>query len=667
MKATVRRWLIFSTAVLFLFASWMGIASQVNALSAEIGDGIITYGQSAGVIPQWRTYGTTADTFGSPQNTVSGTSARNMTTKTSPTKQEAISGYVGSDNVLHVMCYDGTSWTDDWTVTVGGGGAQARFDIAYEKTTGDVLVVYSRNTPTTNEMGYRTKAGANGCGTANWSSATNIDAAQTSGTVVMIRLEASFVNASNTIGIAWSDSNADLSAMEWTGASWGVAEPAAALETDLERIGTAGDVRSFDITMDSTSGNLMIVWGPSDAAAICTVDVNCMKYAQYLTGTGWSGPTAIPNAADDATLVDISAHPTSNEIVMAAIGNRESDLTTAYWSGTAWNTFANRDGSASGPSTGVMTVATGWLRSTTNTTTRAVIVYADGTATTTNISWYTYNGATNSAQTDIVLDPAPGGFRWMDIQTDPLKTDQLMFVFSDSNADLFAHRLTMDGSAVFTWSPIGVGANVALETGLAQTTNSPFGFAFWRYVPSIETVDIVNGIGTPVGSPSFDMSVVVAGNTCQTSTGSMGAAGQRIRLTNTTANPAWTLSVAATAGTGTSWSSGTDNYDYNDPSGSPAGCGDGGDGDSLPGQLSVDPSAGSITPKSGCTSTGLSLGSSSAFNQGSVDSVTLMSASGSAPTGCYWDLLGVNLSQTIPPFQEPGSYSLNMTMTVVAN
>jgi hypothetical protein len=678
MKILFRQGLIFLAAALFFATNLAAMGSQVHALDTEIGDGVLTYGRSGDVIPKWRTYGMLSDSFGSAQDAVTGSTPRNMTTKTSPIKQEAISAYSGSDSILHVMCYNGTSWSEDWTVNVGGAGAQSRFDVAYEKTTGDALIVYSRNA-TTNEMVYRTKAGTNGCGAATWSSATNIDPIRTTGTVVNIRLEASIVSTSNVIGAAWSDSNNILSAMEWTGTAWNGAEPATPLTTDLEHTTTAGDMLSFDLAMDSTGGNMMIAWGQYNTGTVaCTVGVNCIMYARYTTT--WQTDPAIPAnvfipvplAADEASSIDLSAHPTSNEIVLGALGNFQADLTTAYWSGTAWSTFANRDTSASGATGGTKFVATGWLRSTTNNTTRSVIVYADqADATTTppgastDISWSTYSGATNTKQQDWVPTPTPGGFRWFDIQTNPLQTDELMLTFSDSNANLYAKHLTMDGSGVFAWTNADGGAS--LEATLAQTTNSPFGFAFWRYIPGILGVDIVDGANHPVGSPSFGMDTVVVGNTCQTASGVMGITGQRIRLTNTTASPAWTLSVAPTGGTTASWTSGMGNYDYNDPAGSPAGCSSGADADGLAGQLSIDPSAGTITPKTGCTNTGVGLGTSSAFSQGTVDNITLMTASASAGMGCYWDLLGANLSQTIPAYQASGTYSLNMTMTVVAN
>jgi hypothetical protein len=181
------------------------------------------------------------------------------------------------------------------------------------------------------------------------------------------------------------------------------------------------------------------------------------------------------------------------------------------------------------------------------------------------------------------------------------------------------------------------------------------------------TVDIVDATGASVGSPSVTMSALAASGDCQTSTGTFGASSQKVRITNTTATAAWSLSIAATGGATANWSSGTATYDFNDGGGSPAGCADGGDADSLAGQMTVNASGGTITPQTTCSTTGLTLGSSSAFAQGTTDSITLLSASGSARVGCYWDLTGVSLSQKIPSLQAAGSYSLGMTLTIVAS
>lgn len=179
-------------------------------------------------------------------------------------------------------------------------------------------------------------------------------------------------------------------------------------------------------------------------------------------------------------------------------------------------------------------------------------------------------------------------------------------------------------------------------------------------------IDFVNSIGNSVSNPNVGMSAITEGFDCQTTTGTLGDSDQRIRTNNTTVTPQWTVAIAATAGATASWSSGVDNYDFNDGAGTPAGCGDGADADALAGRLTLNPSVGTSTPQAGCNNTGISLGASNSFAQGTIDSITLISASTSAGTNCYWDLTGVSVSQTIPVQQAPGTYTLNLTVTVTA-
>ena len=141
--------------------------------------------------PEYRNFNDSTGTFDAETNMTTAFTepqdAKTFKIKTSPTKQEAIVGYVTNGGVLRIMCFDGNTWTSDWTVTVGGNGTNnQRFGIAYETQSGDVLVVYSTNVAATNEMAYRTKLGSTGCGADSWSTATNIDALRTSEVVSWI-------------------------------------------------------------------------------------------------------------------------------------------------------------------------------------------------------------------------------------------------------------------------------------------------------------------------------------------------------------------------------------------------------------------------------------------------------------------------------------------------
>ncbi len=163
------------------------------------------------------------------------------------------------------------------------------------------------------------------------------------------------------------------------------------------------------------------------------------------------------------------------------------------------------------------------------------------------------------------------------------------------------------------------------------------------------SVDIVDSGGTTVASPSVSFGAATFSFSTQTSTGTLGATAQKIRLSNTTGTAAWTMSVAATSGPTTLWTTGSITYDFN--------------GSAANGRLTVNPSVATITPQGGCASTGISFGSSTSFVQGTTDSVSLATASGSTQTGCYWDFTGVGLTQDIPAKQSAGTYTISLTLT----
>ncbi|HTE22811.1 MAG TPA: hypothetical protein VK674_07305 [Candidatus Limnocylindria bacterium] len=212
------------------------------------------------------------------------------------------------------------------------------------------------------------------------------------------------------------------------------------------------------------------------------------------------------------------------------------------------------------------------------------------------------------------------------------------------------------------------GFSVTTTSAETNVSGSTYRYAAWRSPGTgILGVDIVDSSGCGVSSPGVSMSSSGLSFACTTPTGTLGTSSQKVRVTNTTGSPNWSLTVAATGGDTSLWSTGSVNYDFNDAAGSPAGCSDGVDADSgEAGQLSLNPSTATITPKSGCSATGISLGGLAAFAQGTLNSLTLASASG-ANTNCYWDIVGVGASQKVPPEQPAGTYNLNLTVTVTAN
>jgi hypothetical protein len=184
--------------------------------------------------------------------------------------------------------------------------------------------------------------------------------------------------------------------------------------------------------------------------------------------------------------------------------------------------------------------------------------------------------------------------------------------------------------------------------------------------------DIRNASRVSVASPTVAMSTVSYPFVCLTggsaSSGTFGTNTERIYVDNPgAANNGWTLTLAPTAAT-TLWQNGgsTQNYDFNDPGGS--GCTDGGDADSVAGQLTVNATPGTLTTDcSACTTNNITKGSSTAYNQGTTDSVTLLTASNTSDEFGRWYLTGVTMSQTIPQEQSADSYTINLVLTVTAS
>ena len=176
------------------------------------------------------------------------------------------------------------------------------------------------------------------------------------------------------------------------------------------------------------------------------------------------------------------------------------------------------------------------------------------------------------------------------------------------------------------------------------------------------SADIVDAAGTTVASPAVTLTTAVTSYSCGSATGTLGTSTEMIRVWNLTSTPQWTLTIAASAGPTASWSSGGSTYDFND-----AACSDGADADSVAGRLTVDPSVATVAASTTCTTTGVSKGASASFAEGTLNSLTLMSASASAGIGCKWDMTGAAITQDIPAEQAVGTYNLNLTLSIVAS
>lgn len=462
-----------------LAALAIGTASTILMLdraSAIVqGDGLLLYGASSNTNPQVRSY-TSPDTFGAAGGTVNGTQALSTLVRTSPTKYEAIAGYVNSSGTLQIMCYDGTGWSNEWSVSVGGTGTTRPFDIAYENNSGKVVVLYGNNGAS---LGYRTKANSSGCGAANWTSASTFTPARTSGTVQWVKMVADKRSGSNLIAATWADNASDLSAQIWSGSAWGN-EPSSALATSLEFVTAAQDTDNFDLEYESSSGDLMVVWG----IAGTTGTTNLIKYAACTGGTSgctWGAATSVTTVADSATEIDIASNPVNDQISLVAVdkggGANSCDMSGGLWGGSSWQGLSNVDSTVECPTAGQRTVSTFFLNN--GATSRWVLVYDDASGA--GIQWKTYSGITVTAQTAFGTTPSGDIRNRFASVVNPFDGSEATVTLTDGSSGLYAKRLKMDASGSFTWT--NADGNASLGT-VSQAAVGDFSYDYWRYIPN---------------------------------------------------------------------------------------------------------------------------------------------------------------------------------------
>jgi hypothetical protein len=646
----------FKLAIICLLLFVIFNPSQVFAAK---GDGMLLYGEGAVATPRYRTWANGTNTL-SGENTgiAAAATIRHTIARPAPTRNEVIMGVQSTTGVLYIQRWNGAAWSNEWNVTVGNGNLP-RFDIAYERKSGKAFVMYSSNAGTPNELRYRTFDGA------SWSGPNNYDAIRTSGVIHAVKLASQ--KASNYIAVAWGDANLDLSANFWNGDnSTFSGEPTAALSGDLASVSGATplDVWCYDLAFENVSNELLITWGDDG--------VQDLKYATRTAGPGgsWSGVTTNAAFLEEPTDLELKSEPFSDYIGYANISNNgNSDAEAAIWDGSAWSSRSNYDLTADTVAASSKNTASTWLIN--GAQSRYVVIYDDTNAVGVDYVYFNKNTTTwTTTPTDFTTAPAPvsGNDRMMRMSTNPFDLSQAMATIVDNASDLFTKKLTFDGTNL-TWSSVEPGG-VSPELTMSSITGFAADFVYYRFISTSSLgVDIVDANNSPVGSPSVAFTGLNTSFSCQTSTGTLGSSSAKIRIDNGTANELWTLTIAATGGVATNWSNGgTGQYDYNDSSGSPGGCTDGGDSDSLAGQLSFDASASVVTTADyDCDTSGITKGSSASFQQGTQDSITLLNTSSSAIKNCIYDTTGINTSQQVPPETPTGSYSIGMTLTITAN
>ena len=207
---------------------------------------------------------------------------------------------------------------------------------------------------------------------------------------------------------------------------------------------------------------------------------------------------------------------------------------------------------------------------------------------------------------------------------------------------------------------------LAADTTAAPGTN----IDTYSYYPEFKTADgsldirFADATDATLTNPTTGFSAAMTSKTASTTTAKLSNnSSQQLEVANSLSTTGWSVSLAATGGSTAKWTQtgGTASYGFNNSNANQ-------------GQLSVDLSSSAFTASGStplgqaCTTAGLSYGAGGAFVAGtaSANAITLATASSSSGLTCLFKLQDISLKQTIPAYQKPGTYTLPVTVTVVA-
>lgn len=321
-------------SVYMTFSSYVSSSSTTAKTNA-----FIAYRDSTTTLntPKERTWtGDTASWGSQNEMTTANSPVRFVRVAYSPIEQRSMEKIVvtlSDDGYLDAYVFDGASWNVTNNIASVGVivNAYRCFDIAYEKTSGRALLVYSRGT-TTNEIGYKIWTFRTG-----WSTEYLLNLAYTTGRVNWVCLASAPGTRSGTadddeIAMIYLDSNTDVHGYVWTGSSWSLMGVA----TVWDATAAIATEECITVAYEQQSGRAMFIWGDG------TTDINNYR---IWDGNTLSALTTLTITAQGAVTnwVALKSNPISNELMYLVVDGA-SDLNTAYWSGSAWTIHTEHDG-----------------------------------------------------------------------------------------------------------------------------------------------------------------------------------------------------------------------------------------------------------------------------------------------------------------------------------
>ena len=340
-----------------------------------------------------------------------------------PVRAEFACGTHDSSSDVNIQFFDGSTWSglSELSSSSGNSSEKRPFDLAYEGSSGELLVVYSDSGE--GNLGYRTYDGT----TLSSESDLSLPGSGTTGWVALHR----DVNSDRVI-LLHIDSSYDLDANIWDGSSWsGWTE----LTDD-----TGWDVTERStVSFESSSGDGLVVYrgGYSNT------------YSRTLSGSTWSSPTILATSELMTFASLASCQAAGSDEIVLAYNNYYDEVVWRVWDGTSWS------------SSTILEVASAtWNRRCVDVCyepggTNAVVAYCEAGINT--VRYRVWNGSSLSSEQSGADLGGSGGFLQL---LSLLDTPEILLSLGDTNRDLNCSL----------WAGTALGASEELETSLPSGT-----------------------------------------------------------------------------------------------------------------------------------------------------------------------------------------------------
>ena len=323
----------------------MGEVQASNAIIAY-SDGTGTCGGTPLNCPQIRLWDSSGSgSWGSAvELSTAGSPIRTIVVKYSPVTGKIVIVTQSTDSALDgYVCMDNCDQAGSWnvanniaqtahTTSTNGGRIARRFDIEFERSTGDAVLVYGvESTNTTRDLAYKVLPAETNSFSGLTESYIDDSGHSTDLNYTWVAMAQDPVSTSQELIVTGFDyTDNDVVAWVWDGSAWGNQQEIAAAAT------ANSDMEALAVAYEADGGNGTVLAGDSTAGNVA---------AFQWTGSAWV------NIADfdidsgdslDLRFIALKPDPATDDL-QAVFVDSGADLGTSYWNGGSWSVTSNID------------------------------------------------------------------------------------------------------------------------------------------------------------------------------------------------------------------------------------------------------------------------------------------------------------------------------------